>query len=254
MSTENTPTDVNLTKAAGLRAIILAGGKGTRLKPFTVNFPKPLVPLGNTPVVEVLIQRLLRYGITDVTLTLGHLAELIKAYFSQQKSLSEKVQLRYVEEEFPTGTAGSIASIEGLTETFLVMNGDLLTNLDFDELVQFHYEKQACLTIATHSRRVKIDLGVLEFNEDYQVVDYIEKPEKVYPVSMGIYVYEPEVLKYIEPGEYLDFPSLVLRLLNDGKKVCAYPTDCLWLDIGRPDDYAKAQELFTEKQEELDLV
>jgi NDP-mannose synthase len=254
MSTENRSNDRNPSKAAGMRAIILAGGKGTRLKPFTVNFPKPLLPLGDTPVVEVLIQRLLKYGVSDVTLTLGHLAELIKAYFSQQKSLSEKVHLRYVEEEFPTGTAGSIASIEGLSDTFLVMNGDLLTNLNFDDLVQFHHQKQACLTIATISRKVKIDLGVLQFDDDDRVVDYIEKPEKVYPISMGIYVYEPEVLKYIELGKYLDFPELVLRLIKDGRKVCAYPADCLWLDIGRPDDYAKAQELFTEKQEELDLV
>jgi NDP-mannose synthase len=240
--------------AAGLKAIILAGGKGTRLRPFTVNFPKPLVPLGDTPVVEVLIQRLLRYGINDITLTLGHLAELIKAYFSQRASLSEQIKLHYVEEEHPTGTAGSLSSVAGLNDTFLVMNGDLLTNLDFDDLVDFHRSQNACLTIATYSRKVKIDLGVLQFDENNQVTDYVEKPEKVYPVSMGIYVYEPEVLNYIELGKYLDFPELVLKLIKAGKKVSAYSADCLWLDIGRPDDYAKAQELFVEQKEELDLV
>jgi NDP-mannose synthase len=240
--------------AKKLRAIILAGGKGTRLRPFTINFPKPLVPIGNTPVIELLIQRLLKYGITDVTLTLGHLAELIKAYFSQRKSLSEQVNLTYVEEEFPTGTAGSVASVEGLTSTFLVMNGDLLTNINFDDLIEFHHEKQACLTIATYSRKVKINLGVLEFDDNFLVTDYIEKPETTYPVSMGIYVYEPEILKYIERDKYLDFPELVLRLVKDGKKVCAYPANCLWLDIGRPDDYARAQELFAEHYEELYLV
>jgi len=222
--------------------------------PFTVNFPKPLVPLGDTPVLEVLISRLLQYDITDITLTLGHLAELIKAYFDHRRSLVEQIALRYVYEEEPTGTAGSLALVSGLTSTFLVMNGDLLTNLDFDALVQFHHEHQAILTIATHTRHVKVDLGVLEFDGNYRVSRYLEKPETTYHVSMGIYVYEPEVLRYIEPGQYLDFPDLVLRLLAEGERVCAYPTDCLWLDIGRPDDYAKAQELFALKREEFDLV
>lgn len=239
--------------AAGLRAVVLAGGKGTRLRPFTVNFPKPLVPLGDVPVLEVLIRRLIRYGITDITLTLGHLAELVKAYFDHRKNLVEQITLRYVEEEEPTGTAGSLALVPSLDNTFLAMNGDLLTNLDFDALVQFHREQEAVLTIASHRREVKIDLGVLEFDGNYQLTGYLEKPETAYHVSMGIYVYEPEALKSIEPGRYLDFPDLVLRLLAQGKRVCAYPTDCLWLDIGRPDDYARAQELFSEK-EALDLV
>jgi NDP-mannose synthase len=254
MKIEYSSANTTAGAAAGLRAVILAGGKGTRLRPFTVNFPKPLVPLGDIPVVEVLIERLARYGITDVTLTLGYLAELIKAYFAQRKSLTEKIAFHYVEEEEPTGTAGSLASISGLDKTFLVMNGDLLTNLDFNALVQFHREQKACLTIATHTRKIKIDLGVLQIDNNNQIVDYFEKPEKTYPVSMGIYVYEPEVLKYIEPKKYLDFPELVLKLLREGKKICAYSSDCLWLDIGRPDDYAKAQELFTEKKEEMDLV
>jgi len=237
-----------------MRAIILAGGKGTRLLPFTVNFPKPLVPLGDTPVLEVLIQRLIRCGITDITLTLGHLAELVKAYFDHRRCLLEQITLRYVEEEEPTGTAGSLAMIPSLDETFLVMNGDLLTNLDFHALVQFHRKHKAMLTIATHTRHVKIDLGVLEFDGNHQITSYLEKPETTYHVSMGIYVYEPGVLRYIEPGRYLDFPDLVLRLLAHREQVCAYPSDCLWLDIGRPDDYARAQELFSERKEAFDLV
>ncbi len=144
--------------------------------------------------------------------------------------------------------------IPDLTSTFLVMNGDLLTNLDFHALVRFHREQRALLTIATHTRHVKIDLGVLEFDADYQIRQYLEKPETTYHTSMGIYVYEPEVLRHIEPGQYLDFPTLVLRLIERGERVCAYPTDCLWLDIGRPDDYAKAQELFAEKREDFELV
>ncbi len=240
--------------ASGLRAVILAGGKGARLAPFTASFPKPLVPLGDTPVLEVLIRRLLQHGVTDITLTLGHLAELVKAYFQHRRSLTEQATLRFVEEEEPTGTAGSLALVPGLSDTFLSMNGDLLTNLDLHSLVEFHREQNAILTIGVHSRDVKIDLGVLEFNGNFEVRNYIEKPRTTYHVSMGIYVYEPKALRYIEPGQHLDFPELVLRLLNNGERVCAFPSDCLWLDIGRPDDYAHAQRLFADKRETFELV
>ena len=240
--------------AAGLRAVILAGGKGVRLHPFTINFPKPLVPLGDTPVIEVLMRRLLRAGITDITLTLGHLAELLKAYFHHRKQFVKQLRLRFVEEDEPTGTAGSLSLIPGLNDTFLVMNGDLLTDLDFHALVDFHRRQKALLTIATHKRTVKIDLGVLEFDRDHRVRDYREKPEQHYQVSTGVYVYEPAVLRHIKRGAYLDFPTLVQRLIERGERVCAYPTDCLWLDIGRPDDYARAQELFAQRKDAFERV
>lgn len=240
--------------ANGLRAVILAGGKGTRLRPFTVNFPKPLVPLGDTPVLEVLLRRLIRFGITDVTLTLGHLAELVQAYFDHRKSLSQHLELQFVHEEVPTGTAGSLSLVPGLDSTFLVMNGDLLTNINFHDLVEFHRTQQAILTIATHTRLVKVDLGVLEYDSEHRITGFHEKPETTYNISMGIYVYEPRILKHIPYGKPLDFPDLVLRLLERGEKVCAFPSDCMWLDIGRPDDYARAQELFAENRESFDLV
>jgi NDP-sugar pyrophosphorylase family protein len=249
-----TRTGQNGRQAAGLRAVILAGGKGTRLQPFTINFPKPLVPLGDKPVLEVLIERLVCFGVLDITLTLGHMAELVKAYFQHRHQLTDRIKLRYVDEEQPTGTAGSLASVPGLERTFLVMNGDLLTDVDFDALVKFHREQQAILTVAAHLRHVKIDLGVLEFDSDRRIRQYFEKPETCYHVSMGIYVYEPAVLKYIEPGQYLDFPNLVHRLLERGERVCAFPTDCLWLDIGRPDDYARAQQLYNKGVQEADRV
>jgi NDP-sugar pyrophosphorylase family protein len=241
-------------EAAGLRAVILAGGKGTRLRPFTVSFPKPLVPLGDRPVIEVLIRRLMEYGISDVTLTLGHLAELVKAYFDHRKSLTEQLTLRFVDEEQPTGTAGSLSLVPGLDTTFLTMNGDLLTDLDFNALVRFHHEQGALLTIATHRRDIKVDLGVLEFDSHCRITNYVEKPTTTCHVSMGVYVYEPRVLQHIEPGKYLDFPQLVLKLIGAGEKVSAFVTDCLWLDIGRPDDYARAQEIFAAEQEGIELV
>ena len=231
-----------------MKAVILAGGKGVRLRPFTASFPKPLVPLGDVPIIEVLMRRLIQFGITDITLTLGHLAELIKAYFFHRQDLTRLMALRYIDEEEPTGTAGSLAFVQDLDETFLVMNGDVLTDLDFDELVAFHRQQGATLTIATHQRQVKIDLGVIDISDNHRVVGYREKPQYGYDVSMGIYVYEPRALKHIEQGKYLDFPDLVLRLLAAGEKVCAMTTDCMWLDIGRPDDYARAQELFAERK------
>jgi NDP-sugar pyrophosphorylase family protein len=240
--------------AAGLRAVILAGGKGVRLHPFTVNFPKPLVPLGDTPVLEVLMRRLVYFGVTDITLALGHLAELVKAYFQHRPKLDQKLKLKYLVEDEATGTAGSLAMVRGLKDTFLVMNGDLLTDLDFHELVAFHRRQGAALTIATHKRSIKIDLGVLEFDGDHRITGYHEKPEKTYHVSMGVYVYEPKVLRFIKQGEYLDFPDLVIKLIAAGEKVCAFPSNCLWLDIGRPGDYALAQEMFVKRRERFEYV
>jgi len=237
-----------------MRAIILAGGRGTRLRPFTASFPKPLVPVGDKPVVELLIRSLLCHGICDVTLSLGYLSELVQAYFQHRQRLLTKLKLTYVIEEEPSGTAGSLARVDGLNETFLVMNGDLLTDLDFNDLIRFHRENGAALTIATQRRKVKIDLGVLKFDDAARLTDYVEKPEHVYDVSMGVYVYEPSALRYIVSGEYLDFPDLVLRLLANGQRVCAYVTDCLWLDIGRPDDYERAQEMFNAHKDRFEFA
>jgi len=230
------------------RVVILAGGKGTRLKPFTASFPKPLVPIGSMPILEILLSQLQRQGFRDITLTVGHLAELIRAYFGDHRRLSELLDISFVFEEEPTGTAGSLASVPGLDDTFLTMNGDVLTNLDFNALVRSHRESGAILTIAAHTKHVKIDLGVLDSTDGW-LQDYVEKPEKHYDVSMGVYVYEPEVLNYIQPGQYLDFPTLVLKLLGDGKKIWTYRSDAFWLDIGRPEDYAEAQRIFEESPE-----
>lgn len=230
--------------APGVRAVILAGGRGTRLHPFTISFPKPLMPLGDLPVIEVLMERLVHYGITDITLALGHLGELIRAYFDQRYLWKEKATLRFVREETPLGTAGALALVRDLNDTFLVMNGDLLTDIDFRALVAFHRDQKASLTIAAHRREVKVDLGVLEMGTERRVTGYTEKPVSSFEVSMGVYVYEPHVLRKIQPGAYLDFPDLVLKLISEGERVCAFPANCQWLDIGRPDDYRRAQELY----------
>lgn len=228
-----------------VRAVLLVGGKGSRLAPYTATFPKPLMPLGDIPILEVLLRQLLRCGINRVTLSLGHLGELVQAYLSHRKELSDRLELDFVHEDSPLGTAGALALVDGLDETFLVMNGDVLTDLDFTALVASHKASGAALTIAAHEQAVPIDLGLLVTDEQGRLLGYVEKPVHHYTVSMGVYVYEPRALRFITPGERIDLPDLVLELLTAGEHVQAYRNEALWLDIGRPDDYARAQELFT---------
>jgi NDP-sugar pyrophosphorylase family protein len=237
-----------------VRAIILAGGRGTRLMPFTTIFPKPLVPVGDRPILELIVLQLLRHGLTDIVLSVDYLADLIRAYFNERKHLASRVTLTYVRDEAPAGTAGSLASIPGLDDTFLVMNGDVLTTLDYTKLLAHHRREGGVLTIAVRKRQVTIDLGVLEYDSRLRVTDYREKPAFSYDVSMGIYVYEPRVLAHIQRGTYLDFPDLVLRLVRAGEKVVVYPSDDYWLDIGRPDDYARACEEFGARFGDLDAA
>jgi NDP-sugar pyrophosphorylase family protein len=222
-----------------MKAVVLAGGKGTRLVPYTASFPKPLMPLGDVPILEVVIRQLSHFGIVDLTLAVGHLAELLMAYFGNGSKYG--VNIVYSKEDQPLGTAGPLGLIAGLDrETFLVMNGDVLTDIDYRHLVDHHRKRGAAVTVAIHRRDVKVDLGVIEINERMELTGYIEKPTLHYLVSMGIYVFEPRVLTHFSPGERIDLPVLVRNLLENGEKVVGYPHDGYWLDIGRPDDYERA--------------
>lgn len=224
-----------------MKAIILAGGKGTRLAPYTTILPKPLMPIGDMPILEIVIRQLAYHGIRDITLAVGYLAELLMAYCGDGEKFG--IQIDYSREEEPLGTAGPISLVPHLNETFLVMNGDLLATLDYSAMWKYHRERGALATLASYRRDVKIDLGVIE-EEDGWVKDYIEKPTYQYSVSTGIYIFEPEVLQYIEPGKHLDLPELVLGLLKDGRNVNVYNFDGYWLDIGRHDDYEIAIQEF----------
>ncbi len=226
-----------------MRAVILAGGKGTRLAPYTTTLPKPLMPLEDMPILEIVIRQLARHGFTDLTLAVGHLAELLMAYCGDGSRFGVKIE--YSREEQPMGTAGPISLVKDLHETFLVMNGDLLTTIDYGEMLRCHRERGALATVACHQRDVKIDLGVLEVSPDHWVTDYIEKPTYHYSVSMGIYIFEPGIFSYLVPNQRLDLPELVLKLLGDKQGVNVYPFDGYWLDIGRHDDYEKAIQEFT---------
>ncbi|MFC1540572.1 sugar phosphate nucleotidyltransferase [Candidatus Margulisiibacteriota bacterium] len=222
-----------------MKAVILAGGKGTRLAPYTTVFPKPLMPLGDKPILETIIKQLKLGGITEIILAVGYLSDLIKAYFGDGSQFG--VKIRYSKEEKPLGTAGPLSMIDGLDGTFLVMNGDILSSISLDQLLAFHKKSQAVATIAVNQRSQKVNYGVIEVDGSQMVSDYIEKPSLDYRVSMGIYLFEPEVLKHIPSDQYLDFPDLIKQLLTKQKKVAAYLSKDYWLDIGRHDDYDRAQ-------------
>jgi NDP-sugar pyrophosphorylase family protein len=234
-----------------MRAVLLAGGRGARLAPYTTVIPKPLLPVGDLPILEIVVRQLARAGVDHVTLTLGYMSTYFRAFLAQHRYLNRLARIDFVEEEQPTGTAGSLASVPGLDSTFLVMNGDILTNLNYRALLDFHASSGAWLTIAAHRKLVKIDLGVLETDEHGYVTNYIEKPTKDYSVSMGIYVYDPKVLGLIAPGEFLDFPDLVLKLMRSGKKVATYANTATWLDLGRPEDLQQASAIFQERSSEF---
>ena len=235
-----------------MKAIILAGGKGTRLLPYTTIFPKPLVPVGERPILDIVIRQLAYHGFDDVVLSVGHLAELIQAYFHSKRQEFSPIKLSYVREERALGTAGPVKLVPNLgTSPFLVMNGDVLTTLNYTKMMDYHRESNSMLTLGVYEKRVKIDLGVIATDAAGRVVGYAEKPETVFPVSIGINVYSPEVLNYIEPNEYLDFPTLVCRLIDEGERVMSYVCDGYWLDIGNQDDYMKAQEEFKQRKDQF---
>lgn len=225
-----------------MKAVVLAGGKGSRLAPYTRILPKPLMPIGDMPILEVILHQLKAAGVNEVVLTVGHLSELLHAFFRDGSQFG--IEISYSFEECPLGTAGPIALVQGLHDTFIVTNGDVLTTLNLRELVQFHREQNAIATVAAHHRQSKIDLGIIQKDGDCRITGYIEKPVYDFLVSMGMYVFEPRVLSYIPVGQYLDFPNLVQKLIAAGEKVAAYQFDGYWEDLGRPDDYERASQDF----------
>lgn len=235
------------------KAVILAGGKGSRLSPYTTVLPKPLLPVGDRAILDVVVRQLRGHGFTDLTLAVGYLAHLIQAVFGDGSK--HGVSIEYHEERQPLGTAGALATIEGLEDSFLAMNGDVLTALDYARLYRLHREAGNLMTIATHRRVVSTDYGVIHedgmVGETRRVTGYEEKPEIPYTVSMGVYVFEPAVLDYIESDTYLDLPDLVLRLLDQRQQVGHFLYDGYWLDIGRHDDYEKAISEYEELRDKL---
>jgi NDP-mannose synthase len=222
-----------------MQAIILAGGRGTRLRPYTISFPKPLVPVGDQPILEIVIRQLRAHGFDKVTMLTGHLAELIQAYFGDGSRWN--LEIEYVRELKPLNTAGALKLVPHCEEDFLVVNGDVLTTLDFRELLLDHRARRADATIASITREHMVDFGVLETDDQSYLTGYNEKPTLRYNVSMGVYALNRSCRELISDGESLGMPDLMLRVLGRGGRVhCPRPT-CYWLDIGRPDDYEAAQ-------------
>lgn len=230
------------------RAIILAGGKGTRLRPYTVVLPKPLMPIGEFPILEVVVRQLKKNGFAHITMAVNHQAEIIRAYFGNGQKWGVKID--YSQENEPLGTMGPLNLISDLPDNFLIMNGDILTDLDFGKFYDDHVSGGCTFTISSHERVQRIDYGVLETNDSGLLTGFIEKPSKTYLVSMGIYMANRRVVTNI-PRSFYGFDSLMLDLIAKSEKVWVRPHDGYWLDIGRPDDYMQAIEEFDELRKSL---
>lgn len=225
-----------------MQAIILAGGKGTRLKPYTTVLPKPLMPIGDFPILEVVIRQLANCGFNKIIIAVNHQAELIKAYFGDGSRWNTSIG--YSLEGEPLGTMGPLSLIKNLDDNFLIMNGDILTDLDYANLYDYHVAKKSIFTISSYSRVEKIDYGVLEVVEDLQLRDIYEKPSKKFLVSMGVYIASIKVISHIPKNKNFGFDELMKALINAEIPVNTKEHTGYWLDIGRPDDYIRAIDEF----------
>lgn len=234
-----------------MQALILAGGRGTRLRPYTTVLPKPLMPVGDYSILEIILRQIKHVGVSEVILAVGYMSHLFQAFLQDGSRYGLKIT--YSLEEQALGTAGPIALvIDKLDDDFLVMNGDLLTTLNYRNLFSFHKEMGSAATIGLFRREVKIDFGIIESDSNNKLVRYIEKPTYTFDVSMGVNVLNKKAVgPYLQAGRYLDIPDLMMRLLTDGHPVYCYNEPCYWLDIGRVDDYQAAIELFESKKAEF---
>ena len=223
-------------------AVLLVGGRGTRLAPYTVDRPKPLVPVGGIPVLEILVRRLRAAGIRRVIMAVGHMAPLIMSYFGDGSLFG--VSIEYSPEDQPLGTAGPLSLLQHVSDPFLVMNGDLLTDLDFGHMVDDHESSGALATIGLFAREERIELGVVESDSGNRITGYIEKPTYRYRASMGVYVFGRRALDFVPAGIRSDLPDLVRTMIAAGEYVSGFDHQGYWLDIGRPADYERAQRDF----------
>jgi NDP-mannose synthase len=231
-------------------AIVLAGGKGTRLAPFTHVLPKPLLPVGERPILDLVLTQLSRAGCTKATMAVGHLGHLIEIYCGTGDRWG--MEIGYFHETTPLGTVGALAQIDSLSdEPFIVMNGDVLSDLSFKELLDVHGSSDAALTIGAFRRRERDELGILDVDDAGALVAYREKPEHEYLVSMGIYAFSRAAVELIPAGNRMDFPDLVQALLAAGRPVRTHTHSDYWLDLGRPDDFARANDEFEDVRERL---
>lgn len=221
-----------------MKAVILAGGEGTRLRPFTHMIPKPLMPIGETPIIEIILKQLKKSGFNNIIISTGYKENLIRMFLNGADKKYD-LNIKYSHEDAPLGTVGSLSLIRNeLNDDFILMNGDTLCTVNYGKLMKYHKKSGSMATITLHKKEIKIDFGVVKLDGN-DIIDYIEKPTHSYFVSIGVYVFKPEVLKYI-PDEKLDFPDLIKILIKNNEKVGAYIFEDYWQDIGRHEDYVKA--------------
>lgn len=234
-----------------MQAIMLAGGKGTRLRPYTTVLPKPLMPVGDYPIIEIMLRQLRAAGVEEVIVCTGHLPHLFEALLQDGRRYG--LRIGYSVETEPLGTAGPIGLVlDRLRDDFLVMNGDILTTLSYRALFEAHLRAGAAATIGVARREVKIDFGVIDTDPGGRLARYTEKPVIHYEVSMGINALNRRAIApHLERGGRLDLPDLMMRLHGEGKPVLCHREPCYWLDIGRVDDYQTASEIFAARQAEF---
>lgn len=232
-----------------MKAIVMAGGKGSRLYPYSAVLPKPLMPLGDIPVLELLLRKLRHAGVTEAILAVNHMRQLIEAFFGDGERFG--MPISYSLEDQPLGTAGPMGAVlDRLGDDFVLVNGDLLTTLDIGQMVAAHREGHADATIGVFEREVKVEFGLIDVDADMRMVGYREKPSHRQLVSMGLYVLRTAAVReFVRPNVYLDMPQLMITMMQAGCQVLCHRQDCLWLDIGRPDDFALAQQMFEQEPE-----
>lgn len=231
------------------RAVILAGGLGTRLRPYTYSLPKPLMPIGKKPILEIIIMQLANYEFSHITLAVNHQADIIKAYFGDGSKWGLKID--YSLEETPLSTIAPLRLIHNLPDNFLLMNGDILTDINFGEFYEEHIKNKKLFTISSKIRKQKIDFGVLNTNKKNELIGFQEKPINTYQVSMGIYMLSKEIIELIPKDEAFGFDQLMNFLISINRFPNVIPFEGYWLDIGRPEDYATAIEKFEDNYEQF---
>lgn len=232
------------------RAVILAGGLGTRLRPYTVVLPKPLMPIGDYPILEVIIRQLAGCGFDHITLAVNHQAELFRAFFADGSKWG--VRIDYSLENTPLSTMGPIRLIDDLPDNFLVMNGDVLTDLDFAGFHDAHVKSNDIFSISSYCRKHLIDYGVLEVGSNRVLTGFVEKPQRHFEVSMGIYMMSRDALQYIPEDKPYGFDHLMHDILvSSNHSVAVREHNGVWLDIGRPDDYQEAIDCFAELKQKI---
>lgn len=229
------------------RAIIQAGGKGVRLRPYTAILPKPLMPVGDWPILEIMIRQLVHKGFDEITITVGHLGHLIRAIIGDGHQFGARID--YTQEDEPRGTVGAVRQASRLDRPFLVMNGDLLTDFDYRGLMDAHIRSGAALSIAVYEKKVPVSLGVFDLDAQHRITGFREKPVLTFPCSMGIYAFSPRLVELIPERGVFGFDDLMALCLSKGIHMRAHPFAGLWYDIGRPEDYEEAVEQFVTRKD-----